>query len=272
MRLTILLLCSLLTTATGADKQIHRITIAQLKVTRDIDVNLAAMKKAFAQANRDQAEWIVFPEAMLSGYFGGFDQTQVASAFMECQALCKKHKLTGLIGTCWKENGKVFNQVRIVDTNGKLVDAYAKRCLTYGDAKWAAPGTTDLVFQTGGLKFGTLICNDLWVTPGFTDGPNPHLTLKQKNAGAQLIFQSIHSGSSMKYREYHESNLHLRAAEAGFPIITCNAFSPPAVNAASGVVGTKFKYLVQLPRDEETVQTVEVRLSAKKGTDLPIPL
>ena len=261
MRLTILLLCSLLTSAFGAE--VHRITIAQLKVTRDVDANLAAMKRAFAQAGSEKAEWIVFPEAMLSGYHGGFDQQKVAAAFKECQSLCKQHKLTGLIGTCWKEDGKVYNQVRIVSSSGELVNAYAKRCLTYGDAKWAEPGTTDLVFQAGGLKFGTLICNDLWVTPGFTDGPNPHLTLKQKKAGAQVIFQSIHSGSSMKYREYHESNLHLRAAEAGFPIVTCNAFSPPAINAASGVVGTKFEYLVQLPRDKETVQTVEVTFHDK---------
>ncbi|MBG88097.1 MAG: hypothetical protein CMO80_14505 [Verrucomicrobiales bacterium] len=61
------------------------------------------------------------------------------------------------------------------------------------------------------MKFGTLICNDQWVTPGFTDGPNPHLTLQQKKA-------------------------------------------------ASGAVGTKFEYLVQLPRDREVVQTVEVKL------------
>jgi len=167
MRLTILLLCSLLTSAFGAE--VHRITIAQLKVTRDVDANLAAMKRAFAQAGREKAEWIVFPEAMLSGYYGGFDQQKVAPAFKECQSLCRQHKLTGLIGTCWRENGKVYNQIRIVSSSGELVNAYAKRCLTYGDARWAEPGTTDLVFQAGGLKFGTLICNDLWVTPGFTE-------------------------------------------------------------------------------------------------------
>jgi predicted amidohydrolase len=242
----------------AAETRIHRITIAQLKVTRDIETNLAAMRKAFAQAGREKADWIVFPEGMLSGYTGKFDQSAVAAGFAECRSLCKQHKLIGLIGTCWKENGKTYNQVRIVGPDGKLIGAYAKRCLTYGDAKWAEPGTTDIVFAAAGTKFGTLICNDLWVTPGFTDGPNPHLTLKQKQAGAQIIFQSIHSGSSMKYREYHESNLHLRAAEAGFPIVTCNAFSAPAINAASGVVGTKFKYLVQLPRDKETIQTVAV--------------
>ncbi len=136
---------------------------------------------------------------------------KVATAFEECLLLCKRHQFTGLIGTCWKQNDKVLNQVRIVDANGQLVNAYAKRCLTYGDANWTEPGTSYIVFKTGGLKFGTLICNDQWVTPGFTDGPNPHLRLQQKKA-------------------------------------------------ASGAVGTKFEYLVQLPRDREVMQTVEVKL------------
>ena len=253
-------------TINAADHRSLRVTICQLQVTRDVDANLAAVQKAFAQAGREKATWIIFPEGMLSGYHGDFDQQKVAAAFKRCQALCKQHGLTGLIGTCWQEHGKIYNQVRIVDANGQFVNAWAKRCLTYGDARWTEPGTTDLVFDADGVRFGALICNDLWVTPGFTDGPNPHLTLKQKQAGAQLIFQAIHSGSSMKYREYHESNLHLRAAEAGFPIVTCNAFSAPSVNAASGVVGTKFEYLFQLPRDRETVQTVEVRISATKNT------
>lgn len=72
-----------------------------------------------------------------------------------------------------------------------------------------------------------------------------------------MIFQSIHSGSSQKYRGFHESNLFARAAEAKCPIVTCNAFNEPAVNATSGVVGTQFEYLAALPRDREIVQTVE---------------
>lgn len=239
-------------------KTTHRITIAQLSVSKnDIGANLAAMEEAFHQAAREKADWIIFPEGMLSGYHAGFDQEEVASAFTQCQDLCKQYELTGLIGTCWKEGGKTYNQIRIVGADGKFIGAYAKRCLTYGDARWAEPGTSDLVFESMNTPFGTLICNDLWVTPGFTDGPNPHLTLKQAKAGAKVIFQAINSGSSQKYRAYHESNLFTRAAEAKIPIVTCNAFTEPAVNATSGVVGRNFEFLTSLPRDREAIQTVE---------------
>jgi predicted amidohydrolase len=108
-----------------------------------------------------------------------------------------------------------------------------------------------------GLTAGVLICNDLWVTPGFTDGPNPHLTLQQARAGAQVIFHHIHSGSDQRYRAYHESNQFVRAVEAKCAIVAVNAFTAPEVNATSGVVGTDFRHLVALPRDREVIQTVE---------------
>ncbi len=236
----------------------QRVTIAQLPVTRSVKDNLARMKPAFAQAARDKAHWLLFPEGMLSGYTGVFNQAEVAEAFSECAALTKASAAVAFIGTSWKnDDGSVENQLRMVGADGEVFGSYAKRCLTYGDAKWARPGTGDLVFAANGIRFGTLICNDLWVTPGFTDGPDPRLTLQQYRQGAQVIFQAIHSGSSQKYRSYHEANLFTRAAEAKCPIVTCNAFAKPAVNATSGVVGTDFEYLAALPRDREAVETVE---------------
>ncbi len=79
--ISILLFAAMLAVTNAAEHQLLRITIAQLKVTRDVDTNLAAMKNAFAQAGREQANWIMFPEGMLSGYHGGFDQSKVAAAF-----------------------------------------------------------------------------------------------------------------------------------------------------------------------------------------------
>ncbi|MBG88098.1 MAG: hypothetical protein CMO80_14510 [Verrucomicrobiales bacterium] len=75
MRLAVLVFAAGLALAThAAETRTHRITIAQLKVTRDVDTNLAEVKKAFDQAGKENANWIVFPEGMLSGYYGNFDQ------------------------------------------------------------------------------------------------------------------------------------------------------------------------------------------------------
>lgn len=133
---------------------------------------------------------------------------------------------------------------------------YAKRCLTYSDAEQFAIGQGPLVHRVNDLTCGTLICNDLWVTPGFTDGPNPHLSRQQAKEGAQVIFQAVNSGTDPHFRQFHESNLKLRSAEAKCPIIVVNAARKEAVNCTSGVV-SGFEYLVELPRKGEVIRTVE---------------
>lgn len=234
----------------------QRITLAQLETTHDVKGNLDRAREAFAQARKDGAGWIMFPECYLSGYYTGFDAVEVAMAFAEIQNLCRDAGVIGLIGTGWKEQGKTYNQIRIVDAKGLLADQYAKTCLCYSESDFTAGGFP-MVHTLDGIKFGTLICNDMWVTPGFSDGPNPHLSLKQARAGAQVIFLAVNSGNNLKYRSYHESNLFTRAAEAKCPIVVVNAFEKPEINATSGVVGTNFEYLSSLPRNHETVQTVE---------------
>jgi predicted amidohydrolase len=216
------------------------------------------MRAAFEQARKDKAGWILFPEGALSGYHAAFDPKEVEEGFREVRQLCKEAGVVGLIPTSWKEDaGKPHNQIRIVDRNGELVGRYSKTCLTYGDAKQFAGGGFPLVHSAGGLKFGTLICNDLWVTPGYTDGPNPHLTLQQARAGAQAIFHAVNSGTDARFRAYHESNLALRAAEAKCPIVVVNAASATAeINCASGVVGA-YEYARMLPRQGEAVETLE---------------
>lgn len=234
----------------------QRITLAQIYVTRDVATNLERINAAFDQAMQDDSRWILFPEGALSGYYDGFDQDEVAGAFEKIKQRCRDTMINALVGTCWKEDGKTYNEIRLVDATGKLVGRYAKTCLTYGDAKQFTKGPFPLVHKVGGLTCGTLICNDLWVTPGFTDGPNPHLTLMQSKAGAQVIFHAVNSGSNQAYREYHESNLKVRSAEAKCPIVVVNAAKDNPVNCASGVV-SNFEYLESLPRKGEVIRTVE---------------
>lgn len=241
----------------------RRATLAQVALHKIVEKNLANARRAFEQAGKDKADYVLFPELFLTGGVRDIRQDEVAAGIAEIVELCRKFAVTGLVGTGWKEQDKLFNQVRIIDTKGALAGVYAKKCLTYGDAKTVSPGTTPLVFSVDGLTAGVLICNDLWVTPGFTDGPNPHLTLQQAREGAQVIFHHVFSGSDQRYRAYHESNQFVRAAEAKCAIVAVNAFTAPEVNATSGVVGTDFRHLVALARDREIIQTVEFAPTAR---------
>jgi NAD+ synthase (glutamine-hydrolysing) len=235
----------------------RRATLAQVVLHKNVEQNLKNARRAIEQAGEDKADFVLFPELFLTGGVRDIRQDEAAAGMEEIAELCRRFKVIGMVGTGWKEEDKLFNQVRIIDATGELAGVYAKKCLTYGDAKSVSPGTTPTVFSVGGLTAGVLVCNDLWVTPGFTDGPNPHLILQQARAGAQVIFHHIFSGNDQRYRAYHESNQFVRAVEAKCPIVAVNAFSAPEVNATSGVVGADFRHLVALPRDREVIQTVE---------------
>lgn len=240
-----------------------RITLAQILVSRDVQANLNRIRDAIAIAERDKADWILFPEGALSGYTSEFDQSAVVAAFDEVRQLCKKSNVIGLIGTSWKENAQTFNQVRIVDRDGQLAAACAKTCLTYDEARTFTSGDSVAPHLIDGISAGILICNDMWVTPGFTDGPDPHLSRQLAKAGAGLILHSVNSGSNQNFRGYHEENLKIRSAEACCPIVVVNAAQRAEINCTSGVVDG-FHYIAELPRVGEHVQTVEVKLRVKK--------
>src|SRR5262245_8837752 len=224
----------------AAAKEPRRATLAQVAVHKNVAQNLGSARRAMEQAAAEKGEFVLFPEMFLTGYARDIRQDEAAAGMAEIAEMCRKFAVTALVGTAWKEEDKTFNQVRIIDAKGAPAGVYAKKCLTYGDAKTVSPGTTELVFSVAGLTVGVLICNDLWVTPGYSDGPNPHLTLKQARSGAQVIFHHINSGSDQRHRGYHESNHYVRAAEAKCPIVAVNAFTPPEVNATYGVIGTDF--------------------------------
>ena len=238
--------------------KLERVTLTQVVSTHDVGRNLATSRRAFDKAIEENAGWILFPEMFLSGpkRRPPFPQQEVSDAFDEIRQLCRKASIVGLIGTGWREGGKTYNQVRVVAPDGKLASVYAKTLLTRNDAKFLEPGPLDFIHVQRNLRFGVVICNDLWVTPGFSEVPDTHLTLQLARKDVRVIFHAIGSGSDQRYRQYHESNLLLRAAEAGCPIVAVNSFNSPEINATSGVIGPNFAYLESLPRDREVVQTV----------------
>jgi predicted amidohydrolase len=251
----------------------QRVTLVQLNSAKDLDANAAKAKAAIVQAIQEQARWILFPEMFLTGYTDKFDQSRLEKVLAELATLCRSGHVVGLIGTGWKEQGKCLNSVRIIDPESSTIGEYNKICLAHGDARYS-PKECPLVHKLGGLKIGVVICNDLWVTPGSSTGPDPRLTWQEAQAGAQVIFHSISSGTSQVHRAYHESNHLLRAWEANCDIVAVNTFRPPEINVTSGVIGPDFHYRATLPRDREVVRTVTFvpkSPTAKATNRSPVP-
>jgi len=219
----------------------------QMNVTADIKNNLEQILAGIHKAAGEGASFLVTPEGSLSGYNSTFNQEEVNIALEKIKTEAATMKVGLMLGTCYKEliDGKEFcyNQVRVYTPDGNFEGAYSKilRCSILD-----LPGTGEMVeyvegklrtFDWNGLRFGILICNDLWATPGYTTLPNPYLVWKLKQMGAQFIIHCINSGTAQKYRPFHESSAELWALSTSTPIFEVNAAQgSSAINAQSGLI------------------------------------
>jgi predicted amidohydrolase len=241
----------------------------QMTVNNDIKSNQEQIIKGIRRAAQEGSSFLVTPEGSLSGYTSNFSQSELNAALDEIKAVAAEMKVGLMLGTCYKENIKnrefCFNQVRIYAPDGHFMGEYSKilRC-----SNLDVPGTGEMVeyaegelkiFDWDGLRFGILICNDLWATPGYTTMPNPYLPWKLKQMGAQFIIHCINSGTAQKYRPFHESSAELWAFSTHLPILEVNAAQgKETINAQSGLIDSNGVRSMRIPDSGEQFFTVRI--------------
>ena len=248
----------------------------QMNTTSDIRNNQDQIMNGIRNAAREGASFLVTPEGSLSGYTSNFDQAELKTALEMIQAEAAKLKVGLMLGTCYKEKRQggefCYNQVRVYAQDGHFMGAYSKilRCSSLD-----VPGSgemTDYVegnlktFDWNGLRFGILICNDLWATPGYTTMPNPYLAWKLKQQGAQFIVHCINSGTAQKYRPFHESSAELWALSVHLPILEVNtAQGNETINAQSGLINANGERTLRVPDAGLQFFTVGIDVSGDDG-------
>ena len=252
------------------------ITGLQMNVSNDIKANMEQIVAGIRKTAGEGASFLVTPEGSLSGYTGNFDQKELADALEEIKAEALKMKVGLMLGTCYKKiiKGKeyCYNQVRVYAPEGHFIGEYSKvlRC-----SNLDLPGSGEMIdyvegelrtFEWNGNRFGILICNDLWATPGYTTIPNPYLVWKLKQMGAQFIVHCINSGTTQKYRTFHESSAELWALSVKLPIIEVNAAQwDEKVNAQSGLIDANGERSLRVPDSGVQFFTVKINTSGTTG-------
>ncbi len=265
----ILLSAGIASAQAGNGKSSIVLTGLQMTVTSDIKTNKETILNGIRKAVMDGSDFLVTPEGSLSGYTSNFNRNDLAVALEEVVAEAKKLRVGLMLGTCYKEligeKEYCFNQVRVYGPDGLFMGAYSKilRCSSLD-----IPGSGEIVdyvegelrtFDWNGIRFGILICNDLWATPGYTTLPNPYLPWKLKQMGAQLIIHCINSGTNQKYRPFHESSAELWALAIHVPIFEVNAAQgKEIINAQSGLIDKNGERKYRVPEAGEQFFTVKI--------------
>lgn len=252
-----------------------RVAGFQMDVTNSISENKEKILSGMRKAVAGKAIFLQTPEGSLSGYRSTFDQKELLTALKEVLSLAKELKIGLLLGTCFKnDEGLCYNQVRIYSPDGEFLGAHSKILVC---SPIDEPGTGEMLeyqqgtlqtFQWNDIRFGALVCNDVWATPGYTTIPNPYLPLKLKEMGAEVIFHSINSGTNQFYRKFHESSAELWALNLQIPIMEVNAAartgSGAKVNAQSGLIDSNGARSVIVPDSGEHLYFCEIDLKKKK--------
>lgn len=199
-----------------------RIVLAQLNLlVGDIAGNIDKMMNA-AKSARDlhHADIIVFPELSITGYPP--EDLLFRKAFLDetMNALYEfKNQIRGIycvIGYPELKNQQLTNACSII-YNNHILATYAKECLpNYGvfdEYRYFAPGKTPCVVEINQIRFGIIICEDIW---------NEIPIQKALDAGAQIILVPNASPFEVDKHERRIQILQAQAKKYQLPIVYVN--------------------------------------------------
>lgn len=263
----------------GETERSLRVATAQIPVSRDIAANSATINRALDVAIREKADILLTPEGSLSGYTPSFDQ---AAVDRQLEAIVKRASDAGIalaLGTCYTEpdDKKCYNEIRFYNAKGKFLGFHTKTLLCGTLTKPSkgeinSYGTRPLrTFAIKGIRVGGLICNDMWGNPQCTSMPDPHLSQKLSESGAQIIFLAINGGrnggewSEQVNWVYHESNMRMRAAAGKVWVVSADNCAPTNIpcSAPSGVLQPNGNWAAKAPRKGEHVTVHTIRLKPR---------
>jgi predicted amidohydrolase len=252
-----------------------RVAAAQLPVTTDVALNVAAIERAVSWAQVQRADILLTPEGSLSGYTHEFDVSLVRQALERVTARARAARLGLALGTCFVEpdDGRCYNQIRFYVPDGTYLGFHSKT-LTCGSLSDPPQGEINhyavrplRTWPLNEVTIGGLICNDMWANPECTPVPDTHLCQQLSRMGAKIVFHAVNGGrdgsewSNVAWK-YHESNLRMRARAAGVWVVTVDSCSPLELpcSAPSGVIDPRGEWVCRAPpRGEQFfVHTIEV--------------
>jgi predicted amidohydrolase len=148
----------------------HRVAACQIDPKLgEVEANLDRIGRAVAEAASAGAVLAVLPEAAVTGYaFGSLEEARPvarragAVAHDVLAGLAQVHRMTVICGTLEAQGDEVFNAALVALPDGRRY-TYRKMHLPYlGVDRFATPGPNPpIVFESGGLRIGVLICYDL---------------------------------------------------------------------------------------------------------------
>src|SRR5882724_10234990 len=253
------------------------IAVAQLNPpVGDVAGNTEKARAARADAQRDGADLVAFPELFIAGYPP--EDLVLKPAF---QAACRarveelaRETADGgpamLIGTPWlADDGKLYNAYCLLDQGAIAAVRFKVDLPNYGvfdEKRVFVPGPLPGPIRFRGVRIGIPICEDIW-------GPEPVECIGE--TGGEILM--VPNGSPYR-RGVIDERLNVavaRVKEAGLPLVYANQVGGQdelVFEGASFVLNPDLGFAAQLPAFREDITTVVFTRTATGWRAEPGPI
>ena len=250
---------------------LFRIALANLRYPNTPEESVVLAEQAIAEAARDGAELICFPECFVPGYRDGRKQASPDRAFLErawahIAAAASKARVAVVLGTERVVDEALLISTLVIQKDGTSGGFQDKVQLDPSEETTYSPGAERHTFQAGPLTFGISICHEGW--------RYPETVRWAARRGAQVVFHPhFHQAEPGSYRPstfadpantFHEKAALCRAAENTCYFATVN-YASEGSPTTSAVVRPDGTLLTYQPYGVEGLLVADLDLAAATG-------
>lgn len=237
-----------------------KIAVAQINcVVGDFAGNAARILDAARRAHAAGASLLLTPELALSGYPPEdllLREDFYRAGEQALQALAQSlPDIAVVVGHPLQADGGHYNAASLL-RDGAVVAGYRKHALpnyaVFDEVRYFDAGAEPLVFEHAGVRFGVLICADVW---------EPGPAAEARAAGAELLLALNASPYHMEKQATRHEVLRGRVAETGLPVVYANLVGGQdelVFDGASFVLAADGTLTHQWPAFEEALGLIDL--------------
>jgi predicted amidohydrolase len=229
-----------------------RIALANIEFPSSPVASVALAEQAIAQASKERADIVCFPECYIPGYRAmGKSVPPPDAAFLErawssIASAAAKADVAVVLGTERILDNKLLISALVINRDGAIAGFQDKVQLDPSEEATYSAGSGRRVFHCGPATFGIAICHEGW--------RYPETVRWAARRGAQIVFHPhFHEAEPRSYRptafadpanSFHEKSILCRAAENTCFLATVNCASEgsPTTSAVIRPDGTLLSY------------------------------
>jgi predicted amidohydrolase len=250
----------------------YRIALANIRFPKTREESVTFVEEAIAEASRERADVICFPECFVPGYRGMNkevlppDPSFLERAWSTIALAAARANVAVILGTERVVGDAVLASALVINRDGSVAGFQDKVQLDPSEDTIYSPGSGRQVFQIDGLKFGVAICHEGW--------RYPETVRVAVRKGAHIVFHPhFHEAEPGTYapssfadpaNTFHEKAALCRAAENTCYFATVN-YAGAGSPTTSAVVRPDGTLLAYQPYGKEGLLVADIDTSLATG-------